>query len=362
MSLLNDALRKKNIEHKKSEQVNQPILKTALTTNPVKLKTKGSPKLKIWFKLSACTGGVFFIALFLCWHLFFCADSASREEKPDNFFQTAQHMPEKAKPALNSEKAFENNSGLSSAPETKELKAKKVISANEISSKIDSPVKKKKISSKILTKDFFPQKKNKPGENSEKQVKAEEIFYKKALAYQKRNNFKQAIQMYREVLENNPGDQDALLNIGACYIKNSEFSNAIIYLNKLKILNTGSCDGLINLAVAQIELGRFNKALVCLDEAEALIKNPRFEIFLYRGLAFSRLNKSDQALKWYRKAEQILPKNSLLLFNMAILFDKQKIYSEAVKYYSACLGSPDLLLNKYKKAVEKRMLLINAFI
>jgi len=167
--------------------------------------------------------------------------------------------------------------------------------------------------------------------------------------------------MYREVLQNNPERQDALLNIGACYIKKSEFSNAIIYLDKLRNLKGSSCDALINLAIAHTELGQLNKALVCLNEVEALTKTPRFEIFLYRGLTFSRLNESEQALKWYRKAEQLLPENSLLLFNMAILFDKQKIYPEAIKYYSACLIDADLLSNDEKNAVEKRMLLIKAF-
>ena len=196
--------------------------------------------------------------------------------------------------------------------------------------------------------------------NNGVKVKAEEIFYKKALTYQKENKFNQAIRMYREVLKNNPEHQDALLNIGACYIKKSEFSKAILYLDKLKNLETGSCDALINLAIAQIELGRFNKALVCLDEAEALIKFSRFEIFLYRGLAFCKLNESDPALKWYRKAEQLVPKNPVLLFNMAVLLDKQKIYSKAAKYYSACLRDGNLLSNKEKKTVKNRIMLIKA--
>ncbi len=350
MSLLNDALRKNNAGRKKKEPLDAP-----------ELKINGASKIKTWLKLSACGGVAFFLALFICRQVFFCSDSDGMEQKPGNFFHAAKYTPEKVEPVLTCEIASRKKSCFSSAPEKKESQAEKVISEPEVIAKIDLPVKKKDTSNNFLAKKKFFSKKNKQKENYEKKVGSEEIFYKKALTYQKANRFNQAIRMYREVLKNNPERRDALLNIGACYIKISEFSNAIIYLDKLKTLETGSCDGLINIAVAQIKLGRFNKALVCLDEAEALIKIPRFEIFLYRGLAFSRLNESDQALKWYRKAEQLVPKNSLLLFNMAILFDKQKIYPEAVKYYSACLGGADLLSDEEQKAVKKRVSLIKRF-
>ena len=368
MSLLNDALRKNNAGRKKKEPLDAP-----------ELKINGASKIKTWLKLSACGGVAFFLALFICRQVFFCSDSDGMEQKPGNFFYAAKYTPEKVEPVLTCEIASRKKSCFSSAPEKKESQAEKVISEPEVIAKIDLPVKKKdtsnnflakknfftkknkETSKKLLKKKKFSSKKKKQKENCEKKVGSEEIFYKKALTYQKANRFNQAIRMYREVLKNNPERRDALLNIGACYIKISEFSNAIIYLDKLKTLETGSCDGLINLAVAQIKLGRFNKALVCLGEAEALTKIPRFEIFLYRGLAFSRLNESDQALKWYRKAEQLVPKNSLLLFNMAILFDKQKIYPEAVKYYSACLGGADLLSDEEQKAVKKRVSLIKRF-
>ncbi len=338
MSLLNDALRKHSTEPEKKVPID--FLKS-------KLKGTSIPKNRLNFLV--CGGGGFFLALFVCWQVFFSSASASLEQVPDKIVQVEKEAIEKSKPVLSSKIMTDGKIDFPDTLEEKELKVEKIAPVPKVIAKIDLLVKKKSTGNRVLEK------------NSKKNVKLKEIFYKKALTYQKGNNFKQAIRMYREVLKNNPAHQDALLNIGVCYIKKSEFSNAIIYLEKLKKLPSESCEGLINLAVAQIEVGRFDKSLVCLNEAETLTKNPRFEIFLYRGLASIRLGKSGQALRWYRKAEQLLPKNPILLFNMAILFDQQKSYSEAVKYYSTYLRDAVLLSNEEKKAIEKRVLLITAF-
>jgi tetratricopeptide (TPR) repeat protein len=191
----------------------------------------------------------------------------------------------------------------------------------------------------------------------------ENLFYKKAVSYHRQNKLEMAIQMYLEVLAGNPDHPDALLNLSSAYIQSSAFLKARPLLKKLRGFDPGNPQVLLNFAIVEIGLGRPNKAISYLERVEGLTEEPQFEIYFHRGVALSHLEELDEALTWYKKAEKLSENNPLLLFNMALVYDKLEGYDEALRYYVALLNNADAPLSvKEKKKVEDRIGVLRMFV
>ena len=211
-------------------------------------------------------------------------------------------------------------------------------------------------------------KKEKDKEQSQKVKKAteapsdssprrtEDLFFKKAVSYHRQNKLEMAIQMYLEVLAGNPEHPDALLNLSSAYIQSSAFSKARPLLKKLRSFDPENPQVLLNLAIVEIGLGRPNKAITYLERSEGMTEEPQFEIYFHRGVALSHLEELDKALTWYKRAEKLSENNPLLLFNMAVAYDKLERYDEALRYYVPLLSNADAPLSvDEKKKVEDRI-------
>ena len=190
---------------------------------------------------------------------------------------------------------------------------------------------------------------------------SEAPFYLKAVSYHKRNELGKAIQMYQEVLRKNPEHYEALFNLASVYLKVSSFSEAYNILQKLHELDPENAQILLNLAIAEIGLGRPQKAISYLNDSDALKDKPQFEICFHKGVAMSKLHMLNEAEIWYKRAEELNPSHSRLLFNMALLYDKLQRYKEALRYYGAFLkneGEPSV---HEKRDVENRINAIRVY-
>ena len=185
-------------------------------------------------------------------------------------------------------------------------------------------------------------------------------FFQKALTYHRQNKLDEAIHMYQKVLWKNPEHFDALFNLASAYIKTSAFSKAYPLLNKLKGLDPEKPEVLLNLAIVEIALGRFQSALAYLSIAEKRKDGPNFEIYFHRSVALSQLGNPNEAIVWYKRAEELNPHNSRLLFNIALVYDKMQNYPEAVRYYFKFLKQ-DLSSPNEKKEVAARILALKVY-
>ena len=168
--------------------------------------------------------------------------------------------------------------------------------------------------------------------------KKDNLFYEKALSYHRLNLLDQARRMYLEVLKNDPDHYDAVFNLAAVYMNLSEFSKALSLLEKLKDRERKNPQILLNLAVAELGLKRPKKAVSYLNDLEKTGQQNRFDLFFHRGVAFSQMEKFDDALVWYKKAQQQNPGHSRLSFNIAVAYDKLQKYPEAVRHYEMFLN------------------------
>ena len=186
------------------------------------------------------------------------------------------------------------------------------------------------------------------------------LFFQKALTYHRQNKLDEAIHMYQKVLSKNPEHFDALFNLSSAYIETSAFSKAYPLLNKLRDLDPEKPEVLLNLAIVEIALGRFQSALAYLSIAEKRKDGPNFEIYFHRSVALSQLGNLNEAIVWYKRAEELHPHHSRLLFNIALVYDKMQNYPEAVRYYFKFLKQ-DLSSPNEKKEVAARILALKVY-
>jgi tetratricopeptide (TPR) repeat protein len=96
---------------------------------------------------------------------------------------------------------------------------------------------------------------------------------KKAINYHKKNQFKKAIKIYRELVNRN-NDGEVLFLLGTAYIQNSEFENAVKYLKKLIQISPNNYHAFANLAQALVKLNLFDEAIRSFNQSISI--NPKF--------------------------------------------------------------------------------------
>lgn len=187
-------------------------------------------------------------------------------------------------------------------------------------------------------------------------------FLQKAFGYHRQGKFKQAIQMYQQVLRVEPDHRDALFNLASAYIQLKSYSEASPLLKKLRSYDYGNPEVLVNLAIVEIGMGKSAEAIHLLDLAAKQYQEPKFEIYFHRAAALSRLGRLEEALVSYKKAEELNPKHPILNFNLAVLYDNLNQYNEAVKYYRAFAQHSDNLPQDEEKKIESRMRSLQAYL
>jgi len=190
----------------------------------------------------------------------------------------------------------------------------------------------------------------------------EQVFYRKAQAYHKHKNFEMATKMYRRVLHEKPGHRDALLYLSSIHMEQSAYAEAYPLIMELLRLNPGDPQGLANLAISEIALGRPEQAIAHLNEALTDEDPPRFKIYFHQGVARSRLHRLEEAITWYRKAENLAPGHKHLLFNMAVTFDRLERYNEALDCYARFLKTDESSSSKEHREVETRIGILMAYL
>jgi tetratricopeptide (TPR) repeat protein len=72
-------------------------------------------------------------------------------------------------------------------------------------------------------------------------------------------------------------------------------------------------------------------------------------------VARSKLHRLEEAIAWYRKAENLDRGHTHLLFNMAVTFDRLERYKEALDCYARYLKADESSSPKERRDVETRI-------
>lgn len=365
MSLLNDALRKKEGESREIQRAD-PV-----STQTLELKSRGKRNIVLILCVLLLIG----VAVMFAWDMFVpddfplngrnvdldeagvkppsetIHDSAIQNRIADLQSDRDASQSENGKRIDTVKEAVHEMDAVVIEPETAIFRQK-----NEIPEKKGNRfLKKKTLTSKKKQAGLKPKEKSLP-DNRRRQ-----IFYQKALVLHAENQLDQAERMYLQVLREDPDHLGANFNLAAIYLEREQYLNAYTLLEKCRYLDPDNPRVWINLAIAALGMGDTERALTFLDQAEKITVKPWFEIGFHRGVAYSRLGNFQKALYWYKEAEKVDPRNLKLLFNIGLVFDYLKQYPEALTYYNRCLRRSNELSDEEVDQITERAGVLRRF-
>ena len=172
--------------------------------------------------------------------------------------------------------------------------------------------------------------------NTKKELTLEETF---KLAYQKhkKNDFKEAENLYTKILKIDPEHFETIFLWGSLLLQINNFSKAKQLLSRAAIINPKHAETYNNLGIVLKKLGEREKAINCFEKAiEVNSKHPQAHHNL--GTAYRELGKFMDAKKYYQKAIKIKPNYANAYINLGTVFKE--------------LEERDKAMNCYIKAIE----------
>ena len=102
------------------------------------------------------------------------------------------------------------------------------------------------------------------------------ISVEKALGLLEGNNPMQGVFMFRDILENDPKNTDALYYLGVLSIQTGQYENAIERFNQLIAIDSSDKKAYLQLGISNHQLGYFKKA----DSLFSIVKETKDELLI----------------------------------------------------------------------------------
>ncbi len=144
-----------------------------------------------------------------------------------------------------------------------------------------------------------------------------------------------AIEIYKNILTNEPKNKGALFGLATTYHRTGQLDKARQFYGQLLAIDPAHRDGLNNFLVLLADEAP-QQALEKM--AELAKRNPKFSpIPAQMAVIYQRLGQPELALEHMFRAVALAPENLAYRYNLAILLDKQKKYDEAARLYRQLL-------------------------
>ena len=172
------------------------------------------------------------------------------------------------------------------------------------------------------------------------------IENKFSLAFQnhKKNNFKDAEKLYKEILDSKPNHLEAIRYLGTLFAQNKKINLAKkMFLKGIEIKpNDPSINN--NLGNTFFELGEIKKAIPFYEKAIKLKPN-YVDANFNLGIIFNSLSKYQKALGCFEKVIQIQPNNIRSYNILSATLQKLGEYEKAISYYEKAIKiNPDNII------------------
>lgn len=194
------------------------------------------------------------------------------------------------------------------------------------------------------------------GEDAEKSKVKLERAYKALLVGQNGA----AISIYKEILEKEPENKDAMFGLATAYHKNSQFEQAREIYTKILKKNPADKEALNNFLVLVAEEAP-EDALIELEKLERI--NSNFSpISAQIAMINLRLGNTDVAARYLRRAILLSPDNISYKYNLAVVYDKAGKEEQALPLYQQVVdaaSSGDVVPGSVDKIRERMNYLEN---
>lgn len=166
----------------------------------------------------------------------------------------------------------------------------------------------------------------------------------------------QAQSIFERISKQHPQDWRAYWFLGAIGAITRNDSLSLINFKRVTELASWNADGWVYLSSVFLEKNDFESVVNVLEVAlRTLPDEPRVNSIL--GVAYSRLGKTEDAIRVLEKAHTLDPKDLNTISQLALIYDGMKKYDESDSLYEKGLRlSPDnhLLLNNYSYSMAER--------
>jgi tetratricopeptide (TPR) repeat protein len=192
-----------------------------------------------------------------------------------------------------------------------------------------------------------------------------------AAVYCRQGKTREAIALYKEVLDRKPDDATAMSELLKCYMNGKDYEQVVKTGAMLLRINRQDAATFANVAFALGKLNQWDRAIANYREAVRL--NPDNAILLYRlGEAFEKSGKindaasqyrtylakvpkadyamialadvslkaghTDEAIKWYREALKKQPRNAAIYANLGLAYQKKGLVKEEIASYRRAIA------------------------
>ena len=164
---------------------------------------------------------------------------------------------------------------------------------------------------------------------------------KQAQLRHEQGSLQEALTFYRQTLELDPANFQALHGIGIIYGQLGLFEQALQFINGAGIVKPGDYSVYYNQGKALQELKRYDEALTSYDRVLAL-KPDYFPAYNNRGNVLKELERYEEALASFDKALSLRPDFLEAHINRGSVLQSLKRYGEALASYDKALAlNPD---------------------
>ena len=199
-------------------------------------------------------------------------------------------------------------------------------------------------------------------------------FYNKALDFQNKGRFSEAIAIYKNLNIKHPKQYLIEINLGACYFTSKEFLKAakifqllherftddllivkncaityinlgqyeiaIRFLQRLVAKNSEDIETWMNLTFCSARLQKYEDSIYYATQALSLDpKNP--QAFNNMGSALIALHRYQDSLICFKTSLELEPNNAIAISNIATLADKIGDFEESIEYFKLALKLVD---------------------
>jgi tetratricopeptide (TPR) repeat protein len=137
--------------------------------------------------------------------------------------------------------------------------------------------------------------------------------------YHKNRRFREAIETWHQVIEEDPGSLGARIGLANAYFEVGREDSAVMYLNQVLEAEPENHRALISLATIYVKTGRGADALAVADRAVS-VKPDDGESHFHRALALEILGRTDEAVREYGEAVRFSPDHAEAHANLVQIY------------------------------------------
>jgi pentatricopeptide repeat protein len=165
-----------------------------------------------------------------------------------------------------------------------------------------------------------------------------------------------AQSIFERIRSQHPKDWRAYWFLGAIGAVTRNDSLSLVNFKKVTELASWNADGWVYLSSVFLEKNDFHAVVTVLESAlKSLPNEPRVNTIL--GIAYSRLNRNQEAIRVLEKAHGLDPKDLNTISQLALIYDGLKMYAESDSLYEDALRldpNNHLVLNNYGYSLSER--------